>query len=79
MNNQEYEQKKAKCWAAYWESVKTYRHGDAAEITLYEAFNFAYDRAYNLGKQGNDVEHIDHVLEMVKDYDPRLNIAAMAM
>lgn len=39
MNNQEYEQKKRECWEEF------------TTMPLYKAFNFAFDRAYALGKK----------------------------
>lgn len=45
MTNQEYEQKKRECWEEY--TRKCVHEGKSA----YGAFNFAFDRAYALGKQ----------------------------
>lgn len=50
MNNQEYEQKKRQCWEEYWKPRKAYRRGDAAEMVHYDAFSYAFDRAFALGK-----------------------------
>lgn len=42
MNNQEYEQKKKKCWEEYW-AFKDEEYSKSA-------FSYAFDRAYALGK-----------------------------
>lgn len=51
MTQQEYETKKRECWEEYWKPRKAYRHGDAAEMVHYDAFSFAFDRAYALGRE----------------------------
>lgn len=48
MNNQDYEQKKRECWNEFCESDKPY--------DVEPAFAFAFDRAYNLGKQEKTAE-----------------------
>lgn len=48
MNNQEYEQKKSECWEEY--TRKCVHESKSA----YGAFDFAFDRAYTLGKQDKD-------------------------
>lgn len=56
MTQQDYEQKKRECWEEYWKPRKAYRHGDAAEMVHYDAFSYAFDRAYAIGKQERDAE-----------------------
>lgn len=53
MNNQDYEQKKQECWEEY--TRKCVREGKSA----YGAFNFAFDRAYALGKQDASIHTIN--------------------
>lgn len=50
MNNQEYEQKKRECWEEFIGN-----DGFPTE-TMRQCFNFAFDRAYALGKQERDAE-----------------------
>lgn len=50
MTQLEYEQKKRECWEEY--TRKCVHEGKSA----YGAFNFAFDRAYALGKQEKDAE-----------------------
>lgn len=47
MNNQEYEQKKRECWEEF------------TTMPLYKAFDFAFDRAYVLGKKFGNSEQVD--------------------
>lgn len=66
MNNQEYEQKKRECWdALYNELLK----GEVQwqPVSRKEIFNFAFDRAYALGKQEKDTE--DTVTINKEEYD----------
>lgn len=66
MTSQEYEQKKRECWERYkrdnWENL----------ANVQEAFNYAFDRAYALGKQEKDA---DTVIQgwMARDADGDLN------
>lgn len=50
MNKQDYEQKKHECWEEFCESDKPY--------DVEPAFAFAFDRAYNLGKQEKDADTV---------------------
>lgn len=56
MTQEEYENKRRECWEEYWKPRKAYRRGDAAEMVHYDAFSYAFDRAYALGKQEKDAE-----------------------
>lgn len=47
MTQQEYEQKKRECW----EEFKNAAFNGDTTYSIYSAFNFAFDRAYALGKQ----------------------------
>jgi len=55
MNNQDYEQKKKKCWEAF---KKENLDGEIQwqPVSRYDVFSYAFDRAYALGKQEKDVE-----------------------
>ena len=52
MSPQEYEQRKQECWKRYkrdnWENL----------ANVQEAFNYAFDRAYALGKQERDADTV---------------------
>lgn len=50
MTQTDYEQKKCECWEEY--TRKCVHEGKSA----YGAFNFAFDRAYALGKQEKDAD-----------------------
>lgn len=58
MNNQDYEQKRSECWEEYLSEHKT--------TYTRTAFDFAFDRAYALGKQekdGIDLKKLDKMLD----------------
>lgn len=59
MENKDYKQKKRECWEEYWKPRKAYRHGDAAEMVHYDAFSYAFDRAYALGKEKETITRED--------------------
>lgn len=48
MNNQDYEQKKKKCWLQFCREKGIDKE---VNISIYEAFDSIFDRAYSLGKQ----------------------------
>lgn len=50
MAQEDYEQKKRECWKEF------------TTMSLHKAFNFAFDRAYALGKQEKDAEGEDEML-----------------
>lgn len=51
MTQSEYEAKKRECWEEYCRTHKTLINGDDTYLIEYEAFDYAFDRAYALGKQ----------------------------
>lgn len=55
MNNQEYEQKRRECWEEY---KRENLDGEVQwqPVSRYDVFNFAFDRAYALGKQEKDAK-----------------------
>ena len=55
MNNQDYEQKKRECWEEY---KRTNLDGEVQwqPVSRYDVFNFAFDRAFALGKQEKEAE-----------------------
>ncbi len=52
MNNQDYEQKKRECW----EEFKNAAFNGNTSYSTCSALDFAFDRAYALGKQEKDAE-----------------------
>lgn len=52
MNNQEYEQKKKKCWLQFCREKGIDKE---VNISIYEAFDSIFDCAYALGKQKEEV------------------------
>lgn len=48
MNNQDYEQKKKECWLQFCREKGIDKE---VNISIYEAFDSIFDRAYSLGKQ----------------------------
>ena len=55
MTQQEYEQKKQECWDALWDERTTLPISHEP-LSQEEIFNYAFDRAYALGKQERDAE-----------------------
>lgn len=56
MTQQEYEQKKRECWKEF------------TTMPLYKAFNFAFDRAYALGRQEKDAKEKKNALTDKEEY-----------
>ena len=61
MNNQDYENKKRECWEEYLSKYKT--------TYTRTAFDFAFDRAYTLGKQERDAEKANDTLKARRKSD----------
>lgn len=55
MTQSEYEAKKRECWEEYCRTHKTLINGDDTYLIEYEAFDYAFDRAYALGKQSEAI------------------------
>lgn len=51
MNNQDYETKKCECWE---EAIQGYSYNPKVLGLMRKVFDFAFDRAYALGKQEQD-------------------------
>lgn len=69
MNNQEYEQKKRECWEEFIGN-----DGFPTE-TMRQCFNYAFDRAYVLGKQFGNSEQVD-AEKAAKRYADEIRIPA---
>lgn len=67
MTQQEYQQKKRECWEEFCESDKPY--------DVEPAFAFAFDRAYELGKQFGNSEQVD-VEKAAKRFADEIRIPA---
>lgn len=55
MTQQEYEQKKRKCWEQF---CKDNGIDQKVNISIFDAFDQIFDRAYALGKQEKDAETV---------------------
>jgi|GEM_PF-660892 hypothetical protein len=53
MNNQDYEQKKKKCWLQFCQENGV---NQELNISIFDAFNYIFDRAFALGKQEKNAE-----------------------
>lgn len=62
MTQREYDQKKRECWEEFCKSNELYGQ---VHVLVPTAFNFAFDRAYALGKQETKQE-----IKQEKDADP---------
>lgn len=67
MTQSEYEAKKRECWEEYCRTHKTLINGDDTYLIEYEAFDYAFDRAYALGKQEKDAEKSKEKLMCLRD------------
>lgn len=56
MNNQDYEQKKKKCWLQFCREKGIDKE---VNISIYEAFDSIFDCAYALGKQTGNPEQLN--------------------
>lgn len=57
MTQQEYEQKKQECWDALWDERTTLPISHEP-LSQEEIFNYAFDRAYALGKQEKEADTV---------------------
>ena len=57
MIQQEYEQKKQECWDALWDERTTLPISHEP-LSQEEIFNYAFDRAYALGKQEKEADAV---------------------
>lgn len=69
MNNQDYKQKKRECWEGFIGN-----DGFPTE-TMRQCFNYAFDRAYTLGKQFGNSEQVD-VEKAAKRFADEIRIPA---
>lgn len=60
MNNQDYEQKKKKCWLQFCQEKGV---NQKLNISIFDAFDYIFDRAYALGKQEKDAEETVIVIQ----------------
>lgn len=65
MNNQEYEQKKKKCWLQFCQEKGV---NQELNISIFDAFDYIFDRAYALGKQEKEAEKISSLEEEIHTY-----------
>jgi hypothetical protein len=56
MNNQDYEQKKKKCWLQFCQENGV---NQELNISIFDAFDYVFDRAYALGKQTETISQED--------------------
>lgn len=73
MTSQEYEQKKRECWKRYkrdnWESL----------ANVQDAFNYAFDRAYKLGKQFGNSEQLNAEDTVIQGWVARASDGNLAL
>lgn len=84
MTNKDYEKAKQECWKEYWSSAKCQFKGDAAKYVCEDAFGFAFNRAYQLGKEHAEADRDAEILKthlQVEHYlgEKRIQLAGMAM